>query len=261
MPKEYNRYYEPFIGGGALFFYLLPKEAIINDLNENLILSYIAIKYDVKNLIEDLKIHKEQNSKEYYLKIRNADRNGEIEKYTDTEKAARLMYMLRVSFNGMYRVNSKNQFNVPYGRYKNPNIVNEELLLNISKYLNDNNIKILNTDFEEAVKGARECDFVYFDSPYMPISETSAFTSYTSDGFEFEDQIRLKNLIDTLSNKKIYCMLSNSYTPEILELYQNYKIHVVQANRNINSVGNKRGKIKEVIITNYWGGMLKPNFK
>lgn len=153
--------------------------------------------------------------------------------------------------NGIYRVNSKNQFNVPYGRYKNPNIVNEELLIDINKYFNENKIDIYNKDFELVSNLAEKGDFIYFDPPYMPINQTSSFTSYTSEGFDFSEQIRLRDLFNRLTEKGVYCMLSNSYTNEIIDLYEGYNIHIVEANRSINSNGKKRGKIKEVIITNY----------
>ena len=251
LPESYNTYYEPFIGGGALFFYLQPKNAVINDMNSDLILSYKAIKDDLINLIQELEYHKENNSKEYFLDLRSYDRDERINSLSDTQKAARIMYMLRVCFNGMYRVNSKNQFNVPYGRYKNPKIVDEELLKNINEYLNSSNILILNKDFEEVIKTCKAGDFVYFDPPYIPINETSSFTSYTNEGFSYEDQIRLRDVFSELTRKNIYCMLSNSYSPITLELYKEFNIHKVKAKRSINSVASKRGEISEVIVTNY----------
>lgn len=251
LPHSFNTYYEPFVGGGALFFYLQPKNAVINDVNSDLILSYKAIKNDLPNLIKELEYHKNNNTKEYYLNLRSYDRDERIDLLSDTQKAARIMYMLRVCFNGMYRVNSKNQFNVPYGRYKNPKIVDKQLLQNISSYLNSSNITILNKDFEIAIQECKPGDFVYFDPPYIPISETSSFTSYTQDGFSYEDQVRLRNIFIKLSNKNVYCMLSNSSSQITLDLYKQFNIHQVEAKRNINSIGSKRGKISEVIITNY----------
>ena len=251
LPKEYNRYYEPFVGGGALFFELAPSSATIGDFNTDLIHSYNAIKNHPTELINLLKMHQENNSKEYYLSLREVDRNGIIDTFSDTQKAARLMYMLRVNFNGLYRVNSKNQFNVPYGKYKNPKILDEELLVNISNYLNNNDIIIKNDDFEKIVESAKQGDFVYFDPPYIPISATSAFTSYTHEGFGVEEQIRLRDTFIELSNKGVYVMLSNSYSQLTLELYKDFNIKIAHANRMINSVAEKRGKIKEVIITNY----------
>ncbi|MGX7072577.1 DNA adenine methylase [Helcococcus kunzii] len=251
MPHSYNTYHEPFVGGGALFFYLQPKNAVINDMNSDLILSYRAIKDDLNNLIEELEYHKQHNSKEYFLDLRSYDRDERINSLSNTQKAARIMYMLRVCFNGMYRVNSKNQFNVPYGRYKNPKIVDKVLLKNISDYLNSSNILILNEDFEVSIKECKAGDFVYFDPPYIPISETSSFTSYTNEGFSYKDQVRLRNIFSELTRKNVYCMLSNSNSPKTLELYEQFNIHQVKAKRSINSISSKRGEISEVIITNY----------
>ncbi|MGJ6088537.1 DNA adenine methylase [Streptococcus suis] len=251
MPDQYNNYFEPFVGGGALFFDLAPKKAYINDFNSELINCYLQIKKNPQILIELLAKHQENNSKEYYLDLRSADRDSRIDKMTDVERAARIMYMLRVDFNGLYRVNSKNQFNVPYGRYKNPKIVEGELLLSISKYLNDNDIHILNKDFEEAVEDVRVGDFVYFDPPYIPLSETSAFTSYTHEGFSYEDQVRLRDTFMKLDEKGAYVMLSNSSSPIVEELYKDFHIHKVEATRTNGAKSSSRGKISEIIVTNY----------
>ena len=254
MPREFNRYYEPFLGGGALFFELTPREATINDYNSDLILAYRQVRDNVTKLIELLEVHKEKNNKEYYLNLRSADRDGRIYKMTEVEKAARLLYMLRVNFNGLYRVNSKNQFNVPYGRYKNPKIVDRELLYNISKYLNENDIEILEGDFEKAVVTAKEGDFVYFDPPYAPVSTTSSFTAYTNEGFNEIDQIRLRDTFIDLSNRGVKVMLSNSDVAFIHEIYgdiPNVDIKTVRAKRMINSKASKRGKINEIVIRNF----------
>ena len=254
MPKKYNRYYEPFIGGGALFFKVMPDKATISDLNSNLIYSYIEIKENVNDLISILEIHQKNNSKEYYLDLRATERDGRLEKMNNTEKAARLLYMLRVNFNGMYRVNSKNQFNVPYGRYKNPKIVDELLLKNISAYLNSKDIKIYNASFEEIIKDAEKGDFVYFDPPYAPISETSSFTSYTQEGFGMIEQERLRDVFIDLTNRGVKVMLSNSDVKCIRELYSeipNTNITVVEAKRMINSKPSARGNVNELIIRNY----------
>ncbi len=251
MPKQFNRYYEPFVGGGALLFELTPCKATINDHNTDLILAYKEIRDNVKELIEILKIHQENNTKDYYLDLRAVDRDGRIEKMTDTEKAARLLYMLRVNFNGLYRVNLRNQFNVPYGRYKNPKIVDEVLLYDISRYLNSNDIDILNGDFEKAISTVGSGDFVYLDPPYAPISSTSSFTSYTNEGFDESDQIRLRDIFIELSKRGANVMLSNSDVDFIYELYSNIPnidIRVVKANRMINSNASKRGAINELII-------------
>ena len=251
MPESYNRYFEPFVGGGALFFELAPKDAIINDFNSELINCYQQIKDNPSELIKLLSKHKESNSKEYYLNLRSADRDSRIEKMNNVERAARIMYMLRVNFNGLYRVNSKNQFNVPYGRYKNPKIVDSDLIVSISQYLNENTIHILNGDFEEAVKDVGAGDFVYFDPPYIPLSETSSFTSYTHEGFSYEDQVRLRDTFKKLDEKGAYVMLSNSSSPLVGELYKDFNIHKVSATRTNGAKSSSRGKIDEIIVTNY----------
>ncbi len=231
MPETYGRYFEPFVGGGALFFDLAPEQAVINDFNEELINAYRQIKNNPAELINLLIKHKENNSKDYYLALRSADRDGRISRMTGVERAARILYMLRVDFNGLYRVNSKNQFNVPYGRYKNPKIVDVDLLYQISEYLNENDIEILQTDFAEAVKDAQTGDFVYFDPPYIPLNETSSFTSYTHEGFSYEEQIRLRNTFKELTERGVYAMLSNSSSPLVEELYKDFNIYFVEAQR------------------------------
>lgn len=253
MPENYNKYYEPFIGGGALFFDVTPKDAVINDFNSELILTYKVIRDDVQNLIEQLKIHANNNSKEYYYGVRSADRDGRYEKMNDTEKAARLLYMLRVNFNGLYRVNSKGQFNTPYGSYKHPKIVDEMLLIKISEYLKKSNVRIMSGDFKKAVADVSAGDFVYFDPPYAPVSDTSNFTAYTSEGFGIEEQGRLRDTFVELDKRGAYVMLSNSSVPIIHELYHDYAdtTIIVGATRMINSKATGRGKVNEVIIKNY----------
>lgn len=251
MPKTYNRYFEPFVGGGALFFDLAPKDAVINDFNAELINCYQQIKDNPQELIEILKVHQEYNSKEYYLDLRSADRDERIDMMSEVQRAARILYMLRVNFNGLYRVNSKNQFNVPYGRYKNPKIVNEELISAISVYINNNQLEIKVGDFEKAIVDVRTGDFVYFDPPYIPLSETSAFTSYTHEGFSFADQVRLRDAFKRLSDTGAYVMLSNSSSALVEELYKDFNIHYVEATRTNGAKSSSRGKISEIIVTNY----------
>lgn len=251
MPDNYNNYFEPFLGGGALFFHLSPQTAVINDFNTELINCYQQIKDNPNELIELLTNHQRNNSKDYYLELRAADRDGRIDVMSDIERAARIMYMLRVDFNGLYRVNSKNQFNVPYGRYKNPKIVDSDLILMISNYLNKSNIQILNGNFEDAIKNVKAGDFVYFDPPYIPLSETSSFTSYTHEGFSYEDQVRLRDAFRDLDRRGAFVMLSNSSSPLVEELYQDYVIHKVEAVRTNGAKSSSRGKISEIIVTNY----------
>lgn len=251
LPKKIENYYEPFIGGGALFFEMMPDKATINDFNEELINCYKQIKSNPQELIELLKIHSEKNSKDYYLALRSLDREESFSELSKIERAARIMYMLRVDFNGLYRVNSKNQFNVPYGNYKNPKIVDEELILNINHYLNKSEVNITSGDFEETVKTAREGDFVYFDPPYIPLSQTSSFTSYTHEGFSLEDQIRLRDTMRELTKRGVNVMLSNSSSELTVELYKEFNIHYVDVSRTNGAKASSRGKIKEIIVTNY----------
>jgi DNA adenine methylase len=249
VPKKYSTYYEPFLGGGAVLFNLEPKKAVINDFNSELINVYNVIKDDVENLIEDLKTH--EKSSEYFYKIRALDRTDRYSNLSNLKKASRLIYLNKTCYNGLYRVNSAGQFNSPYGRYKNPNIVNEFVLRAVSNYLIENNIKILNVDFEESLKNIRKGSFVYFDPPYDPVSDSSNFTGYTLTGFNKDDQIRLKKVCDKLNKKGIKFLLSNSKTKFITDLYAEYRIETISANRNINSVADKRGEVDEVLIRNY----------
>lgn len=250
-PKNYNTYFEPFVGGGALLFSLHPQNAVINDFNSSLMNVYLVIKKNPEELLEILEKHAENNSKEYYLKIRSADRDGRIEKMSDVEKAARLLYMLKVDFNGLYRVNKKGQFNAPYGLNNNPKIYDRENIMSVSNYFNSCNIDFLSGDFEDSVQGVQKDDFVYFDPPYIPLSSTANFTSYTEDGFSFDDQKRLRDTFFRLSNIGAYVMLSNSDTPLTRELYAGANFHEVSVSRTINSNAKKRGKVGELIITNY----------
>ena len=250
MPDNYTNYFEPFVGGGALFFELAPQQALINDFNTELINCYQQIKEHPDQLITLLQHHQEKNTKDYYLDLRSVDRDGRIDQMTGVEKAARIMYMLRVDFNGLYRVNAKNQFNVPYGRYKNPKIVDSELIYAISNYLNKNSIQIVSGDFEKAVETAKQGDFVYFDPPYIPISETSAFTSYTHEGFSYDDQVRLRDTFKKLSERGVHVMLSNSSSSLVYELYKDFTIHSIEVTRANGAKASSRGKVLEVIITN-----------
>ena len=250
IPSHYTTYYEPFVGGGAVLFHLQPKKAVVNDVNEELINLYQVIKDNVDELIEDLKKHK--NEPDYFYKIRELDRDmGEYQSLSPIERASRIHYLNKTCYNGLFRVNSQGQFNTPFGRYKNPNIVNEPTLRAVSKYFNSANISFKCCDFEEAVKWARKGSFIYFDPPYDPVSDTSSFTGYDKGGFDRKEQKRLKELCDRLDHRGIKFLLSNSETEFILELYKDYKIEIVQAKRSINSKGHKRGAVNEVLVRNY----------
>lgn len=247
MPKSYNRYFEPFVGGGALFFELQPENAYISDMNEELINLYSVVRDNVYELIEDLGKH--EVSKEYFLEIRNIDRTEQYAKLSNIERASRFIYLNRTCFNGMYRVNSKGEFNVPFGHYKNPRIIDENNLLNCSKLLNKTEIKC--ADFSEILTKVQKDDFVYFDPPYVPLNETSSFTSYTKDGFDIDMQFKLRDICDELDSMGVKFMLSNSDTKLVNELYANYEIKKVFASRQINANADGRGKITEALVRNY----------
>ncbi|TFG02857.1 MAG: DNA adenine methylase [Promethearchaeota archaeon] len=247
FPKSFETYIEPFVGGGAVFFHILPPKAILMDINKELINCYKVVKENVFELIELLKNHK--NEKNYYYKIRAKDRNQkEYEKLSDVEKASRMIYLNRCCYNGLYRVNRKGQFNVPFGKYKNPKFCDKENLLSVSKVLQD--IRIIQGSFESCLKYANQNDFIYFDPPYQPISETSSFTSYSKEDFNKKSQVKLFNVFKTLDEKGCRLMLSNSNNDFLLNLYKDYKIIFLNAKRAINSVATKRGNIKEILVLN-----------
>lgn len=246
--KDY-KYIEPFIGGGAVLFNLQPKNAIINDFNEELINVYQVIKNNLDELITDLKKHK--NEAEYFYSIRSLDRNGGFKKLSAVQRASRVIYLNKTCFNGLYRVNNAGEFNSPFGRYKNPNIVNEPTLKAVNKFLNSNNVDIKSGDYSEILKQADKKCFVYLDPPYHPISESSNFTGYVQGGWNIYDQIDLKTACDDLHKKGVKFLLSNSSADFIKDLYKDYKITIVKANRAINSNGADRGEVDEVLIRNY----------
>ena len=251
LPKNISslNYCEPFVGGGALFFYLELKRAIINDYNGELINVYKVIRDNLDELLLDLKKH--QNTSEYFYQIRGIDRQPLFEELTNIQRASRVIYLNKTCFNGLYRVNSLGEFNSPFGRYVQPNIVNEPVLRAVSKYLNTSDITILNGDYEKVLNVITADTFVYLDPPYHPISESSNFTGYVQGGWSEKHQIRLKKACDDLDKKGVKFLLSNSSAPFIKELYSEYKIHSINANRSINSVGEKRGQIEELLIKNY----------
>lgn len=253
-PKTYKKFIEPFVGGGSVFMELQHNKTVINDFNSELINTYIVVRDNLEELIQELEKHKENDSKEYFYSLREWDRNGLLEKKSNVERAARFIYLNKTCFNGLFRVNSQGQFNVPYGNYKNPNIVNKEVLIADSKFLNKSGIKIINGDFEEATKTARKGDFVYFDPPYAPLVEDSqSFVGYTLNGFDYKEQVRLRDLFVELDKKGCFVMLSNSSSKLIHDLYSDYKENtiILGATRNINSKASGRGKVDEVLIMNY----------
>ncbi|KKP88322.1 MAG: adenine methylase protein [Candidatus Nomurabacteria bacterium GW2011_GWC2_35_8] len=249
-PEKFNTktniYFEPFVGGGAVFFDLLPEKAVLSDLNSELVTTFNVIKNDVEALIHLLRKYKYE--KEYFLKIRAQN----PEKLSDVNIASRFLYLNRTCFNGMYRVNSKGGFNVPFGKYSNPLICDENNLKKVSKSLK--NVEIKRQDYKEVLKKAKKSDFIYFDPPYFPVSKTASFTNYTKEAFLEKEQIELRDTFLELHKRGCFVMLSNSDTPFINEIYsgiKGVKVTQVQAGRMINSDSSKRGKITEVLVTNY----------
>ena len=254
IPKKISTYVEPFVGGGAVLFHLQPKKAIINDFNKELMNVYQVIKDNPNELIKVLKEHKELNSEDYFYEIRSLDRRDDFENLSSVQKAGRIIYLNKTCYNGLFRVNRAGFFNTPYGKYKNPSIVNEVTIKAISNYFNSANINFLTGDYKEALNSLRRGAFVYFDPPYMPISSSSSFTGYTEHGFDYEKQVELRDECLKLHDRGVKFLQSNSYSPEILELYSDQKvfnIEIVKAKRSINSQSDKRGEISEVLIYNY----------
>lgn len=249
IPDKFNTYYEPFIGGAALLIslYSLNKinNAVISDTNTDLYNLYNTIRKEPQELIDELNNLKFRNSRDDYYRARSLFNSTE----DSVRRSAILIYLNRHGYNGLYRVNSNNKFNVPFGKYSNPGMPSPGNIMALSKILQS--CTVMNSDFEVAVMNAVRGDFVYFDPPYMPLSKTSYFTGYTHSGFVERDQERLSRIFKDLSRKGVYVMESNSSTELIRELYKDFSLMEVDARRNINSVGTKRDAVKELIITNY----------
>lgn len=251
-PYEFNTYYEPFVGGGAMLYELQPKKAVINDYNTELMNVYECIKDEKKfaNMCTELNKHETNHSEEYYYEIRDLDRDKKkFNKLADYKRAARTIYLNKACFNGLYRVNSKNEFNVPFGKKSKVNTYDGPNLGVIHCLLNINDIKLLSTDYEVAVKNAKKGDFVYFDPPYD--SDTSTFNSYTKNGFGKEEQKRLSEVFKDLNKRGCYVMLSNYNTSLIKELYKDFNFNYVETQRSIGAKAKDRGVVEEVIITNF----------
>ncbi|MEN9389212.1 MAG: hypothetical protein RLY61_296 [Candidatus Parcubacteria bacterium] len=243
-----NAYFEPFAGGAAVFFDLLPHKAYLSDMNFELVTTYNVIKNDVESLIKSLKKH--VYSKEYFLEIRAK----KVETLSPLQIASRFIYLNRTCFNGMYRVNSRGEFNVPFGKYSTPLICDEVNLRRVAQALQG--VEIKHQDYKEVVKLAKKGDFIYLDPPYHPMSATSSFTSYTKEDFSAKDQLELRDMYLELHKKGCYVMLSNSNADFINQIYGELKgegvtVHKVEATRAINSKSSGRGKVKEVLVTNY----------
>jgi DNA adenine methylase len=241
FPPEFQTYYEPFLGGGAIFFHLLPRRAMLTDINPALVNVYECVRDRVEELIEALQEHQQAHGLEHYYQTRSHHTGSNL------ERAARLIYLNKTCFNGLYRENARGEFNVPMGKYKNPAVCQSELLRSVSQALQ--NVAIGVQPFDDVVNHATPHDFVYFDPPYHPISTTSSFTSYSRHSFNAADQERLRDVFVELSDRGVKVMLSNSDCPFVRELYRDFKIHTISASRAINSNAQKRGKITEVLVT------------
>ncbi|WP_104747529.1 DNA adenine methylase [Helicobacter cetorum] len=252
LPNKFENYFEPFLGGGALFFELFSlgklnhKKAYLFDINAELVNAYEMVKNNPNALIIELQKFKKEHSKEFYYEVRKWDRKSGFKEINPLLRATRFIYLNKTCFNGLYRVNKEGFFNVPIGAYKDPKICDSEVILNSSFALQNATIK--HASYEEVLKLARKFDLIYFDPPYYPLNETSSFTTYSESEFLEKEQKELFRVFDTLAQKQVQVFLSNSNTPFILDLYQDYRIEILKANRCINSKGNRRFKIDEVLI-------------
>lgn len=252
FPNNFNNYHEPFLGGGALFFELYSrgllngKKIYLSDINNELINAYNVVKNAPYDLIDNLLKYKEKHSKDFYYKIRAMDREENFKSISNLERATRFIYLNKTCFNGLYRVNKKGYFNTPIRSYKNPNISDNNIILNASEALQ--NVQISNTQFNKVIDNACKNDLVYFDPPYYPLDNISSFTAYNENNFLDEKQKELFSVFKKLDNKGCIVLHSNSDTNFIRDLYFDYDIKLFQANRFINSKSSGRGKINELLV-------------
>jgi DNA adenine methylase len=240
FPKQLGTYHEPFLGGGAVFFHLQPQQAVLSDINPELVNVYRCVREQLKPLIKQLEFLQAHHSEEQYYRVRRTAYS------LDLDRAANFIYLNKTCFNGLYRQNLKGEFNVPMGRYRNPSICQPEILRAASVALQSAQLRV--QSFEEVLGAAQPGDFVYFDPPYHPLSETSNFVGYTRHSFTLADQTALFNTFSTLHKQGVKLMLSSSDCPFIRELYQGFEIITISAPRSINSNGQKRGNISEVLV-------------
>ena len=246
FPHEFRRYFEPFLGGGAVFFHLQPSKAFLSDSNCELIDTFKVVRNSPMKLMQALDAHYPyRKDKDYYYKVRELDSS----RLPIVERAARTIYLNKTCYNGLYRVNSKGLFNVPFGRYANPTLYDREALLAASRALKS--AELSNKDYGDCCASARRGDFVYLDPPYHPLSVTSSFTGYTKNSFGEDDQVLLAEAFKSLDKSGCKVMLSNSSTPLIRELYSEFRIATLKAPRAISCKGHGRGKIDEVLVLNY----------
>jgi len=250
FPKDFNNYHEPFLWGWAVFFNLQKKQSFLSDVNEELINVYQVIKENPQNLIKFLK--NISHSKETFLEIRAWDRTEwGLFNYSEIQRAGRFIYLNRTCFNGLYRVNSSGQFNVPFWKYENPDFVQEKNILNTSKLLNKTQAQIKLQSFEKVLENTKKWDFVYFDPPYDVLTKSANFTSYDKSWFGQDMQKKLRDVFVKLDKMWCKVMLSNHNTPFIREIYSWFKFNIVKATRMINSKASGRGKVEEIVVRNY----------
>ncbi len=258
MPANYHRYFEPFIGGGALFLAQKPKNAVINDINPQLINIYTQLKNDPKAVISVIQnLDASPCNKEHYLQIREQYNVKIAEQSFDAETAGLMIWINKHCFNGLYRVNAKGMFNVPYNNHTGATPMNTDNLLRIGEYLQTADVTFLHEDFETACENVQPGDFVYFDSPYIPLTQTANFTDYDKSGFTSHDHQRLAHLFRKLDQKGAMIMLSNHDVPQIYDLYSGYNIETFDVRRMINCDASKRTG-SEVIIRNYSSPSVSP---
>lgn len=257
-PARIDTYYEPFMGGAALFFALATRgrfaRAVLSDTNEELVGCYRAIQEDVDAVIAALRSPKYRNNATHYYRVRDRD----VSKMSGPERAARIIFLNRCGYNGLYRVNSKGLFNVPFGRYRNPLICDEERLRAVARALRKTKVKILRADFQEALAKAGPADFVYLDPPYVPVSRTSSFTAYAAGSFGVREQERLAEALRELGRRKVAALLSNSQCAETERLYHGLDSEVVQVRRAINSDARRRGPVGEILVRSFAYPVARP---
>ncbi|MCC6905609.1 MAG: DNA adenine methylase [Anaerolineae bacterium] len=253
FPEHAGAYFEPFVGGGAVFFHLRARDFasryVLSDANPELVNLYRAVRDDLDAVVSQLEAHEEKHSEEYFYHVRGWDRNGVWASKTPVERAARMIYLNRTCFNGLWRVNASGQFNVPVGRYDNPHIVARRRLLSASIALQG--VEVEARHFHDVLEHAVAGDFIYFDPPYVPLNKTSSFTGYAKEGFGEAEQEHLARVYRQLDERGCRVMLSNSYTDTVLRLYDDFHIHTVKARRAINANSDGRGPISEVVVLNY----------
>lgn len=249
FPSRIDTYLEPFLGGGAVYFYVRqrfnPRKAILSDVNAELINAFQVVKDNCDELASGLNKLREMHSKEHYYKTRKLDPSM----LDRVDRAARLIYLNKTCYNGLYRVNSKGQFNVPFGDYKKPSVPNVKTLRKASLLLNDAELRVMT--FEGVLDLAEKDGFVYFDPPYLPLSKTADFTAYNKETFGRDQQEKLAQVFRKLDARRCLVMLSNSDHEFVKNLYNTYRINTVKARRAISCVGTKRGTINEIVVTNY----------